>query len=173
MDVANPLSLSSVAGVRDDSDDEEIVAAVGGTIAVVSADQQSQHISDNMDQNGSQRRKKHRGSLFCSSRRKFDYSRAHNAIVLDYLHPNAVHDAEFKLIFCISRMRFEQMMTEVMTRDGLEFYQDLRGRQGVTSCSLEGMLLYPLKTLAYGVPYSVFVEYFQISIQFGINLSSE
>ena len=173
MDVANPLSLSSVAGIRDDSDDEEIIAAVGGAIAFVSAYQQSQHVSDDMDQNGPQRRKKHRGSLFRSSRQKFDYSRAHNAIVLDYLHPNAVYGAEFKLIFCISRTCFEQMMTEVMTRDGLEFYQDLRGRQGVTSCSLEGMLLYPLKTLAYGVPYSAFVDYFQISIQFGMKLCRE
>ena len=65
------------------------------------------------------------------------------------------------------------MMTEVMTRDGLEFYQDLRGRQGVTSCSLEGMLLYPLKTLAYVVQYSGFVDYFQISIQFGMKLCRE
>ena len=68
MDVANHLSLSSVAGIHDDSDDEESVAAVGGTIAFVSAYQQSQHVSDDMDQNGSQRRKKHRGSLFRSSR---------------------------------------------------------------------------------------------------------
>ncbi len=74
MDVANPLSLSSVAGVRDDSDDEEIITAVGGAIAFISAFQQSQHVSDDMDQNGPQPRKKHRGSLFRSSRRKFDYS---------------------------------------------------------------------------------------------------
>jgi hypothetical protein len=173
MDVANFLSLSSVASVRDDSDDEEIITAVGGAIAFVSAYQQSQHVSDDMDQNGCQRRKNHRGSLFRSSRRKFDYMRAHNAITLDYLHPNAVYGVEFKLIFRISRTRFEQMMTEVMTRDGLQFYQDLRGRQGVTSCSLEGMLLYPLKTLAFGVPYSAFVDYFQISIQFGMKLCRE
>ncbi len=64
-------------------------------------------------------------------------------------------------------------MTEVMTWEGLEFYQDRRGRQAVTSCSLEGMLLYPLKTLAYGVPYSAFVDYFQISIQFGMKLCRE
>ncbi len=131
MDVVNFLSLSSVASVRDDSDDEEIITAVGGAIAFVSAYQQSQHVSDDMDQNGCQRRKNHLGSLFCSSRRKFDYMRAHNAITLDYLHPNAVYGAEFKLIFCISRTRFEQMMTEVMTRDGLEFYQDRHGCQGV------------------------------------------
>ena len=35
------------------------------------------------------------------------------------------------------------------------------------------MLLYPLKTLAFGVPYSAFVDYFQISIQFGMKLCCE
>ncbi len=88
----------------------------------------------------------------------------HNAIVLDYLHPNDVYGAEFKLIFCISRTHFEQMMTEVITQNGLKFYQDLCGHQGVTSCSLKGMLLYLLKTLAYGVPYSSFVDFFQMKL---------
>ncbi len=63
MDVVNFLSLSSVASVHDYSDGEEIIAAVGGVIAFVSAHQQSQHASVDMDQNGCQRRKKHRGSL--------------------------------------------------------------------------------------------------------------
>ena len=97
----------------------------------------------------------------------------HNAILLDYLHTNANYSEEFKLIFHISRTCSEQMMMEVMTQDGLEFYQDLHGHQGVTSCSLKGMLLYPLKTLAYGVPYSAFVDYFQIAIQFGMKLCRE
>ncbi len=64
-------------------------------------------------------------------------------------------------------------MTEVMNCPDLKFYQDLCGCQGITSFSLEGMLLYPLKTLAYGVPYSTFVDYFQISIQFGMKLCRE
>ncbi len=33
--------------------------------------------------------------------------------------------------------------------------------------------MYPLKTLAYGMLYSMFVDYFQISIQFGIRLCRE
>ena len=74
MDVANPLSLSSVTSICHDSDDEEIIAAMKGATAFVSAYQQSQHVSDDMDQNDSQRRKKHRGLLFCLSRRKIDYS---------------------------------------------------------------------------------------------------
>ncbi len=76
MDIANPLSLSSVDSVRNDSDDEEIITAMGGAITFVSAYQQSQHASDlnDMDQNGCQPRKKHRGLIFCSSRWKFHYS---------------------------------------------------------------------------------------------------
>ncbi len=35
------------------------------------------------------------------------------------------------------------------------------------------MLLYLLKTLAFGIPYSVFVDYFQISIQYGMKLCQE
>ena len=62
---------------------------------------------------------------------------------------------------------------DVMNCPGLIFYQDLHGRQGITSCSLEVMLLYPLKMLAYGVPYSTFVNYFLISIQFGMRLCRE
>ena len=154
MDVANSLTLSSDDSVCDDSDDKEIITIVGGAIAFVSAYQQSQHTSDYeyLDQNGCQRRKKHCGSLFCSSRQKFDYSRTHNAIVLDYLHPNAVYGAEFKLIFCILRTCFEQMMTKAMNSPGLKFYQDLHGGQGISSCFLEGMGLYPFETLVYVVP---------------------
>ena len=74
MDIANFLSLSSVASICNDSDDKDIIAMVGGVIAFVSAYQQSQHVSDDMDQNSCQRRKKHRGLLFRLSRQKFDYS---------------------------------------------------------------------------------------------------
>ena len=41
MDVVNPLSLSSVASVCDDSDDEEIITAVGGAIAFIASDNTS------------------------------------------------------------------------------------------------------------------------------------
>ena len=60
-----------------------------------------------------------------------------------------------------------------MNEPELTFYQDKRGRRGKTSCCLEGMLLYPLKTLAFGVPYSTFIDYFQISNQFGMKLCRE
>ena len=89
MDIANPLSLPLVDSARNDLDDKEIITTVEGTISFISAYQQSQHASDydylnDIDQNGCQPRKKQSVSLFCSSRRKFDYSRLHNAILLDY-----------------------------------------------------------------------------------------
>ncbi len=59
---------------------------------------------------------------------------------------------------------FQDIMTKIMNTPGLEFYQALRRSQGKSSSCLKGMLLYPLKTLAFGVPYSAFVDYFQISI---------
>ncbi len=65
------------------------------------------------------------------------------------------------------------MMTRIMNTPGLEFYLDLQGRQGKSSSCLEVMLLYPLMTLAFDVPYSAFVNYFQISIQFGMKLCCE
>ena len=81
-----------------------------------------------------------------------------------------MYGVEFKLIFCILRTRFEQMMMKVLTHPGLKFYQDLCGPQGLTSYSLEGMLLYPLKILAFVVLYSAFVDYCQMSFQFGMKL---
>ena len=86
---------------------------------------------------------------------------AQNTICLDYLHPDTVYGAEFILIFPISRTFFEQMMMEVMTHHGLEFYQDLHGHPSLTRCSLWGMLLYPLKTLAYGMHISCYLIIFK------------
>ena len=54
MDVSNFFSLSSIASLCDDSDDEEVITAVGGAITFVAAYQQSQHVSDVMDQNHAQ-----------------------------------------------------------------------------------------------------------------------
>ncbi len=65
------------------------------------------------------------------------------------------------------------MMTKIINTPGLEFYQDLQERQGKSSSYIEGMLLYPLNTLAFGVPYSAFVDNSQISIQFGMKLCQE
>ncbi|KAL7485682.1 hypothetical protein ACHAW6_011270 [Cyclotella cf. meneghiniana] len=74
--------------------------------------------------------------------------------MLDYLHSNDVYDDDGN---------YELYSSQI----------DLDGYQGITSCFLEGVLLYPLKTLAYGVPYSTFVDNSQISIQFGMKFSRE
>ena len=105
--------------------------------------------------------------------KKFNHMRAQNAIFRLFVAQCMVRGAEFKLIFYISRTFFDQSMTEVITHPNIEFYQDLHCHQYLTSCSLKGMLLCPLKILAYGMPYSAFVDYFKISIQFGIKLCKE
>ena len=73
MDILNPFSLSSIDPVHHDSDDEEIINAVGGAISCVVAYQRLQHDLDDeltgaMDKKGDPRRTNHRGSLFCSPR---------------------------------------------------------------------------------------------------------
>ncbi len=73
----------------------------------------------------------------------------------------------------MSQAQFDNMITKIMNEPALGFYQDLHGRQGMTSSCLDRMLLYPLQTLAFGVPYSAFVDYFQISLQFGMKLYGE
>ncbi len=73
----------------------------------------------------------------------------------------------------MSQAQFDNMITKIMNEPALGFYQDLHGRQGMTSSCLDRMLLYPLQTLAFGVPYSAFVDYFQISLQFGMKLYCE
>lgn len=77
------------------------------------------------------------------------------------------------MIFLKSRSRFEQNFTAVMSHPEIEFYQNSCNHKGITSHSIEGMLLYPLQTLAFGMPYFTFVDYIQISIQFGMKMCGE
>ncbi len=69
--------------------------------------------------------------------------------------------------------QFQDIMDEIMNEPELKFYQDKRRRQGKTSYCHEGMLLYPLKMLPFGIPYSAFIDYFQISNQIGMKLCRE
>ncbi len=117
--------------------------------------------------------KKHHGSNVHSSRRRFNYKCAKKAIFEDYLLADALYGSEFKLIFCISRTQFQDIVDKVMIEPELTFYQDKCKRQGKTSCCLEGMLLYPLKMIAFGIPYSTFINNFQISNQFSMKLCRE
>ncbi len=102
---------------------------------------------------------RHCRSSICSAHDKFNHMRAKAAIYEDYLYVDSLYGSEFKLIFCISCPQFEHIITSIMNCHELDFYQDFKGRKGKTSCCLEGMLLHPIKTLAFGVPYSAFVDY--------------
>ncbi len=106
MDILNPFSLLSVNATCDDSDDEEIIPAVEGAFSFVDAYQWLQHecndkFMSDMDENGHPQRKKHRGSLFHSSRWQFGHLCKHNVISLDYLRQNTVYGVKFQLIFCM------------------------------------------------------------------------
>ncbi len=74
--------------------------------------------------------------------------------------PDSLYGSEYRTIFWVSWLQFEDMITKIMNEAELELYQDLRGRQGITSNCLKGMLFYPLKMLTFGIPYSAFVDYF-------------
>ncbi len=179
-DKANPLHFHSHC---DDSDNEIVSMMVGGAAVIAAAfhnlgscNNHHNNVNDvdnDDDSLQSSNRKWHCGVLFRSARRRFDYGRAKEAIDANYLQPDSLYGSEFRNIFKVSRPRFEDIMTKIMNTPDLEFYQDLRGRQGKSSSDLEAMLLYPLKTLAFCVPFSEFVDYFQISIQFGMKICRE
>ena len=75
---------------------------------------------------------------------------------------------EFKLMFRLSRGRFEVLMQDVMAGN-FEMFKSTE-QDGESKASLEARLLLPLKTLAYGVPPHTFIDYFQMSQQFARDL---
>ncbi len=176
--VSDTFFLPNVAPRHDDSDDKDMAVIVGGGTAFVKTWIENftiegiDEVEGEMEEVGDHGNR-HRGSSICSARRKFNHKRAKAAIYEDYLYVDSLYGSEFKPIFRISHAQFQCIMTSIMNCPELAFYQDLRGRKGKTSCCLEGMLLYPIKTLAFGVPYSAFVDYFQILVQFGMKLCQE
>ena len=97
--------------------------------------------------------KSHRGGPR-SQRRHFHHNEALQAIRRDYIGiPELPHTplfgAEFKLMFRISRPRFQRLLEDVMAKE-IRFYQDKPNR-GVQA-SLYAKLMLPLKSYAYGVP---------------------
>ena len=89
-------------------------------------------------------------SLGRSARRKFRHDHARQCIMRDYLGTNALMGAEFKLMFRITRGRFQHLM-ESIAATGSSYYVK-RGKNSKHVASFEAKLLLPLKTLAYGVP---------------------
>jgi hypothetical protein len=105
-----------------------------------------------------------------SNRRNFRHLEALKAIKRDYLGlpgdpTTPLFGAEFKLMFRLSRSRFQVLMEDVMGRQ-LEFYQPAQKLPPSQQASFEAKLLLPLKCLAYGVPPHAFIDYFQMSRAF-------
>jgi hypothetical protein len=70
--------------------------------------------------------------------------------------------SDFKLMFRMSRSRFQHLMEDVMARD-IKFYKVPSTLVKSAVTSLEARLLLPLKALAYGVPAQAFRDDFQNS----------
>jgi Plant transposon protein len=108
-------------------------------------------------------------SLPRSARRHFRHDRALRCIQQDYIglmgDPSTpLLGAEFKIMFRLSKGRFQVLMEDVMT-SRFRFFQT-SAQDGLERSSIEARLLLPLKTLAYGVPSHTFIDYFQMSPQF-------
>jgi hypothetical protein len=93
-----------------------------------------------------------------------------HAIKRDYLGvvgdlTTPLFGSEFKVMFRLSRTRFQLLMEDVMARN-IKFYQMKKNLLPTQQASLEAKLLLPLKTLAYGVPSHAFTDYFQMSMTF-------
>jgi hypothetical protein len=91
-----------------------------------------------------------------------------DAIQRDYLGIPGSMDrtlmgADFKLIFRISRRRFQCLMEDFMANQ-IEFYKCKPLVNGNPVSSIEARILIAIKALAYGVPAYAFRDYFQINL---------
>jgi len=97
-----------------------------------------------------------------AARRKFDHDAAHKSIVRHYLCSDPLFGAEFRLMFRISRGRFEHMLHSVANLND-KFFKPTTPKSLRMSASMEARLLLPLKTLAFGVADYCFCDYFEMS----------
>jgi len=129
----------------------------GGAAAAIAAalddEQQQQH-----------KRKIDHRQLPRSTRRLFRHDLALACIERDYIGDTPLLGVEFKLMFRLSRGRFQVLMEDVMASN-ISFFKSTV-RDGFDRSSLAARLLLPLKTLAYGVPPHTFIDYFQMSRQY-------
>jgi hypothetical protein len=88
-----------------------------------------------------------------------------HCIKREYLGPDPLFGKEFPLMFSLSRPRFEILMQAIKAKE-IRFYMTETDGHGNTACSFQARLLLPLKTLVYGVPAHVFMDYFQMSNAF-------
>ena len=107
-------------------------------------------------------RKRRRGK-----RRKFRHLEALQCIRRDYLgipeDPSTpLLGAQFKLMFRVSRTRFQVLMEDIQAAK-IRFFQKWKHLHNDDQVSFEAQLLLPIKCLAYGVPPHTFMDYFQMS----------
>ena len=96
-------------------------------------------------------------------RKFYNHRRALFCIKCDYLDNVPLFDGkEFDTMFCISRSRFQRIMEDFAAMSN-PFYKYRAVDNKGNSASFETKLLFPLKTIAYGVPSHTFRDYFQMS----------
>jgi hypothetical protein len=122
------------------------------------------------------KRKTDHRTLPRAQRRLFRHDEALGCIKRDYVGrptdpTTPLFGSQFKWFFRISRSRFEVLMQDVVA-SGYPFFKP-SPEDGVTRPSLEAKLLFPLKTLAYGVPTHAFCDYFQMSPEYARTLRKE
>jgi hypothetical protein len=157
----DPLLLSSDG---EEEDEDQLISS--SQVSLTAAVQAVMHSTES----AAKRVKVDHRSLPRSSRRKFCSGEALHCIKRDFTgypgNPDTpLMGAEFKLIFRISRQRFQVMMEDVMAKK-IPFYKVKVNRMPYEQASLEAKLLLPLKTLSYGVPAHTFMDYFQMSRTF-------
>jgi Plant transposon protein len=135
--------------------------------AVVAAADAGRVLAEDLADSSSDRAKKRRRGGSRSKRRNFRPMEALYAINRDYLGivgdlTTPLFGAEFKLMFRLSKTRFQLLMEDVMARN-LPHFQPKKNVPPTQQSSLEAKLLLPLKCLAYGVPPHAFIDYFQMS----------
>jgi hypothetical protein len=135
--------------------------------AVVAAADAGRVFAEELADSSSERdKKRHRGGSR-SNRRNFRPLEALYAINRDYLGivgdlTTPLFGAEFKLMFRLSKTRFQLLMEHVMAKN-LPHFLPKKNIPPSQQASLEAKLLLPLKCLAYGVPPHAFIDYFQMS----------
>ena len=129
-------------------------AAVATTMATTSWLDQASLTTDN------KRGKRRKECGPRKKRRKFDHVGAYNCLRRDYLSANALFvGVAFELQFRVSLSRFESIFSNFANQPCGSFFFNKQ----LCGSTPEARVLLPLKTLAYGVAATAFVDYFQMS----------
>jgi hypothetical protein len=91
----------------------------------------------------------------------YDRNRARNAILQDYMRPNALfNDRQFKRMFRVSKEMYSVIKASAMHHPFFACREyEANGRQAIC---VDAKLLIALKHLAYGTSFNAFRDYFQM-----------